>query len=487
MAQLNAYKAQVSPQQVGAITPHAEASQLPSVLYNFASALDQRKDQNAIVETSKLMADARATWTKNLTEAQNNYQPGQDFAGQVMQGFKKYHDQVLRTASPGAKKYVDQQLTNFGSQVAQNAITFQNEAEVDGRIRTFQDNISTAATAVKADPSQFEQTYGEQLTALNALKIDPKTKGELAVKLKDTLAIAAANTMGERDPYSTVLAVNSEKTGNPIIDRLSYEGRLQVQDHILSVQRMLQSQQDHEMALQEREQKQISDDLLKDGILLAQKGQLSPQWIEANHKTFEPEAYRYMYGLLGGKDATTDPETFSDLMVRALKGEDVSDDAQHALLGGSLKLDDYTKILDKTQSPRPNWVKRGTDYITQGLAPSPFTDDPAPKLRMANAMDEWQQWVAENPKATDQQAREKSKSIVSDYALIDFQKSLFTKPLPTFAVGGRQNLDVDKTESATIKAFQDGKISQPEAARQAKLIKEWRDALQATQPKEVDK
>lgn len=246
--------------------------------------------------------------------------------------------------------------------------------------------------------------------------------------------------------------------------------------------RMLNSQEEHKLAMADKQQRDASNGLLKNAILMQQKGQLTPQWIEQHHATWEPQAYEYAYKLLAGKESTTDPRTFAPLLQRALSGQDVSDEAQQALYSGKLTLADYKSVAEKSEAPRKGYVARGADYITQSLKTNPLTPDPAGQRSMANALDDWRQYTEDHPDASEAEARNTYRGITDHYQVIAAEKATVFMAVPLHLVGTRLQPDIPQTWAATKKAHDGGHMSEGEYQRQALLIQQWIDATAKKNP-----
>jgi hypothetical protein len=239
------------------------------------------------------------------------------------------------------------------------------------------------------------------------------------------------------------------------------------------LQRMLLAKEDHDLAMNDKIQRDASNTLLKNAILLSQKGQLTPGWIEKYHATWEPQAYEYAYNLISGKEASTDPHVYAPLLQGAMSGQDVSSQATEALYAGRLSLNDYKAIVEKSDQPRKGYVARGADYITQSLKPNPMVPDPAGQRSLANAMDDWRQWVEDNPEATEDQARGAYRTITDHYQIVQSDQVRLFNAVPLYLVGSRPNPDLAATWLATKNARDSGKLSDAEFNRQAALIQQW--------------
>src|SRR5208282_437205 len=312
----------------------------------------------------------------------------------------------------------------------------------------------------------------------NAIGGDPSARLAKMKAMHDTLTMAAANGVTRQDPRGMLLALkdpdNAPANLKPVISDLSDAQReavrakanehmgdavytalennqfrqaqlmLNKNEDILdpkaaeTLQRTINGQVEMQRSMADRAQKDSSDSLLKNAILMQKDGQLTPSWIEKYHNTWEPQAYEYAYKLLSGKEAQTDPHVYAPLLQRSLEGEDVTKEAEAAFYAGQLKQEDYSKIVEKSDLPRGNFVKNGSSYIEQALKPSPLLYKPDAALDYANAMDDYHSWLKDNPKATSDQGTKEARNIAQNYAFVQADKAVTFGPVPMHLVGTRQ-------------------------------------------------
>jgi hypothetical protein len=231
----------------------------------------------------------------------------------------------------------------------------------------------------------------------------------------------------------------------------------------------------------EREQKRAAEDVIKEGDRLFATGRLSAGWIESQRSVLPHEEYRYFLRKLTGdgdeENAPRDILLYSVLREQAGQGQDVRREAREALLRGQIRSTDFDRILGEVEGARPGWYKRGTQYISTSAAVSDLNPDPAAAQRKADMLDDWDNWVRENPKASESDAQAVYRRIVDEYAIINMNDLVITKRAPRFLSGTRNAPDLEATEEQTVKAFEEGKIDRVEFERQAMLIAEWRRAL----------
>lgn len=251
-------------------------------------------------------------------------------------------------------------------------------------------------------------------------------------------------------------------------------------------QRALIAEQERDRREQDRLEREASNNMAKAGDQLLFSGQLTTDWIEQNRETLDEQDYRYFYkALRTDSEATTDPMVYSDLRYRASNGEDVRTDARAALRRRQLKVTDYDKLMNRSEKNSgvgelPSWFKRGEDFLSNTFRVSDINPDPADAQRRALVLDEWNQWANDNPSPTLDEAAKAYRQIADSYALVDSSDMLLLKPLPQYSVGGRQSLDIDASMQATVDAYQADELSDEEFQKQARLLKEWEEALTRT-------
>ena len=240
------------------------------------------------------------------------------------------------------------------------------------------------------------------------------------------------------------------------------------------LQRMMLAKEEHDMVMNDKIQRGSSNAILKNGIQLAQNGQLTPQFIEKYHHTLEPQAYEYLYGLTSGKEAKTDPHVYAPLLTRTPCLGRMSPIRQRTRSTTDRSLWRTSKtMIEKSDAPRKGYVTRGTDYINSSLKTNALVPDPAGQRTLANAMDDWRQWTQDHPQATDTEARTAYHTITDHYQVVSSDKVRLFNAVPLHLVGSRTQPDLAATWAATKAAHAAGDLSDDEFNRQATLITQW--------------
>lgn len=246
--------------------------------------------------------------------------------------------------------------------------------------------------------------------------------------------------------------------------------------------RLIHTEQQQETEQAEKAREKQADAVMKQGLTLQQGGGLSAAWVFQHQDSLKAHELKFMLDQASGKGAETNPMVYAPLLTRMSKGEDVRDEANAALARHDLSLSDYTKLVEGAGKDRPNSVKAGSTYIEQALQTDLLNPDPAKATSKANALSDFEAWTNDNPKATADQSMREAKSLAGRYLIINPEQSILTLPVPHYLSGSRVAPNMDKTEAATMTAFQNGEISAQELERQARLAKQWRTAI-AAQPK----
>lgn len=246
-----------------------------------------------------------------------------------------------------------------------------------------------------------------------------------------------------------------------------------------SAQRRLLIEEERAFDRATRERKLTQDGASKEGDRLDAQGDLGSEWIEANRERLSSEDYRYFYRRLRGEGSSgpRDLDLYADLRLRAGRGEDVSDQARAALHAGQIDSPSYDRILGETEQQWPGFYTRGVRFIETAAAPSAFSMDPAPKARMALMLEDWSEWARQNPKATDEQARETYMRIVQNRSLVDLLDLARTTGLKA-----REMADIDAQEQALVTELDTGRINQAEFNRRAVALNELRRRYELAHP-----
>lgn len=207
-------------------------------------------------------------------------------------------------------------------------------------------------------------------------------------------------------------------------------------------------------------------------------------FVAANGRFMSPADRQRALKAVRRQDIVTDFTTYATLSERAAGGENVEPEARQAVMQGLLSDNDYRVVVNASRET--GWRKRGYSHIADNLKPSEFEKKVGntATIRSANALRDWNQWVRDNPQATDAQADAESRRIVAEYSNQGQVQSVATLRRPTFLVStGPSSFDLKTTFARTKQAFDKGDISKAEYERQAALIRQWMTVYKPPQPR----
>lgn len=448
-------------------------------------ALGNVVDAAQAAESADLLSDLRSRWTQRFIEAQSTAEAdGKDFTANLLAEYDRDVQAATRRTRWGGGM-VKEGAQAFREQLAQKAMLFEAQTRVNYRTTSMEHAIERTSGVVELDPDSWQFAAAEQMSLIERLALPPEQRLALARKLDQQVTEAAVRGYVRQDPEAALQRLINPQESDLLFRALSSDQRQVAYREIEAQQRIRLAEEERAYRDAQRALKQEQDEASKDGDRLLGSGQLSAAWIERNRERLSPEDYRYFYRALtsGGDAAPANPVVYSDLRERASFGQDIRADARDALHRGQIRLSDYDRLLSEVESARPNWYKRGAQYISTAAAVSDLNPDPAAAQRKAQMLDEWDEWAIANPQATEEQARQTYRRIVSEYALVDYEKMTLIKRSPRFLVGSRSQPDFDSTKQATVEAYQRGEITEQELNEQAALIREWEESWRQTQMK----
>lgn len=453
-----------------------------SVFAGIAQEEREKADRAALLEAESRLKETENTLLMD-PESGAYAQQGKnafDLPNRVMPAFQAAADEIERGLGSDRQKLAFRELRRQRAGLVERDL---NRHELGERERYY-DQVEDAAIAqsiesaasYSADP---ERIMREIVTQRDVIADKAHRKGwapevtEQAMRAAESgtheAVVGALISRGDFNAASRYLAEASPRMKDTTVETL---------------QRRLLIEEDRELARAERQRRLDEDAASKEGDRLFSSGRLNSAWIEANRDRLSAEDYRYFYRQLRGGDDAESPRDvmlYAGLRERSGRGEDVRAEARTALQQGRIRSSDYDRILGEVEQQRPGWYKRGTDFITTSAAVSDLNPDPAAAQRKAQMLDDWNVWAEENPGATDAQAREAYRRIVSEYAIVNLENITLMKRAPRFLVGSRMAPDFPATMQATAQAYERGEISKDELNQQALLIKEWEDAWRRTQ------
>lgn len=473
------------------IIPNRTGASIGPGLESLASSAQQLAQSEAANYSLQALSKAQSEWTQQFHDRTLNAQPGApNFTPQLMGDYDKYvKDTVKGAPNQMAGRYLQQRLTEFGTHLAGQAISFEAGAKQSHNEDVAKQAADMTANELQGNPAVFGQRLAERLSAIDSMQMEPQAKEKLADYTKQTLSHFAVQGDIDRDPYGTMQKLTNPKSEG-YYQNLTAEQRNALMDHAdrMLHERVADAERVHSLAKQQQEDN--SNNLLKQGIVMSTKGTLTPQWVLSHVNTLEPNAMKYLLDAAAGKEAKSDPKVYSDLLVRAAQGQDVQNDITSAFTDGQLSKEDFTRLTDKAVSEFPNSYKRGINYINTAGKVSELEPDPAKAQTLANMQNDFQDWFRKNgQQATDKEVQQEAIDVVKRYQLVRADQNLLTLPVPQFGLGKgtRAAPDVQGAKQALVKALKEGGISRDDFNRQAALLQKWEAAVNATAQRKADK
>lgn len=490
LPQIGEYQPRVS-SETNVPIPQMRPSNVGEGIATVGEALQKIQDQNEATQATKLLATAQSDWLTSLEQRKTTAQPGApDFTPSLMKDYGEYTAKMLQQAPRGdAKRFLQERLLSFGTELQQRGLQYEAGERTSNNENIAKSSVDAAGNEVMSNPSVFAPRLAERRALIDAMPFTPEVKRQLTDYAQKSLSKFAVIGQINANPYATMAQLASDNPTDLAIRALDPEVRMQLFDHADAMTRQRLADAERLQTMQDRQKKLTEQDTAKTGDQLLSTLKLSASWIEANRDALDPADYRYFYNALNGDEAASrreksDPTVYADLIERAHNGEDVRSEARAAMVNKRITIASYDKIFSEANQARPSWFKRGTEFIATSAAVSQLNPDPAAAQRKATMLDDWQEWADRNPKASDEQARTAYTKLVHEYAIIDTTGLTLTMRAPSYLVGSRNAPNIDATEAATVQALDHGEIDAQEFARQAQLIKQWREALQraATKP-----
>lgn len=432
------------------------------------------------------LADATAKATGELNGARGALDADEDFdthSTRFLDKAKEISERYVGTLSgPAARVFKDdfeRMAQSTGVQVAIDAQKLKSQKVRTEIGNTLFDMSQLTGTDPQMDDALRAQARLAVNTSADAGNLTFAERAGLLNKFDTDASEAAIRRDMLSDPEGAEL-----KLASGAYPRLSGEAQAlwaqRVSSAAYAQQQRRITEEGRAAQLSEKAKKELQDDLSKQGDTLLANNQMTPRWIEAHSDDLSPEDKRYFYNKLtgGAGEGPRDANSYADLRDKAGRGEDIRDDARAALHSGAIRATDYDRLLAEVESERPGWYKRGSSYIGMMSGYSELNPDPTAAQSKATMLDQWGDWAADHPKASDREAQAAYQDVVSQNALVQMSGL----PMPRFAAGSRLNLNIEETEAATVKAYTEKRIDAAEFQRQATLLEKWRQATHPQTP-----
>jgi hypothetical protein len=440
-------------------------------------------------EMAKANKAASALQVK-YTEAHREAEHGAGFDDDVVTPLLDAYDKDVQSLSEfntfeGQQEF-ERLTSRYRAGLTQKAVASQAGRQGSGAAQDLQEEIDNLGQSVFSDPTLFWETADDlqqqladpdgRFSALSEVQ-----RQKLQTDVRQELAGQAAQGIMALDPQ---LAVEMSVAGEGVFGELSAQKRAAYTQKAMANYRtqlqFLQGQEDRERRDLEREQTTLQQNTSKLMDTKFANDDLTTAEVFANRENLTPAAYRFNIERLTTKrSAQTVPEIYSDLLNRALAGEDVTSEAENAYHNWNLELGSFNKIIDTFNAKWggganiPDKFQQAEEYVDRALKPNDFNPAPGSQFRHAEAKAELWQWFRENPGAGPRSATEEAQRLVKDYSIVDQNSFPINTPTPRFMAGQRGVIDYTETLKATDDAFKRGDLSPRAYERQLDLIDKW--------------
>jgi hypothetical protein len=502
MAKLEFYRQQVvpriaTPNTRGLAAVGAQAVETAEAVARGAQAfgqLQQLSERVAQAERSQKLTQLNASATMALKEFELGLETDTDYAT-----YEERYDKRLQQIQDDVAKVAEGDNALFGAWRSDFARTAMDgrfnvrRAAVKGRINVanaeLDQSLNTyAGLAGSDDPSKDADISARAnlaiQDALNAGIISPQD----AVKKSQQFNSSAITNRVNRDMFNDPIATRRRLIDNQYFG-LDEPSRTKLLNRATdeATQAITRANAQEERA--DRQARRARDDMERnlgtsvDQMIATRDFDGAEDFLAKNARFMTPADRQRTLKFIRRQDIVTDFMTEAALSERAASGENIEPEAKQAVIQGLLSDADYRVIVNESRST--GWRRRGFTYIEDNMRPGELAGAAAiERTRLANAKRDWNQWMRDNPNATDAQADVESQRIVSSYGNSQKVQSVSVLRRPTYLVStGPNAFDLKTTFKRTKEAFDSKKITQAEYERQSALIKQWMDVYKPPQPR----
>lgn len=484
---------QSSPRAVG-VGNAVASDDVARGLYQVADAVEQRNRTRDIAYVANQSATDRLALNQHLNDLIAQAPPdGAGVADGILQRIDEQEKATLTAApSNGARAFLSQHYAQLRTQMGVSAQNFEAEARGKYTVQQLKEAVDSNAVFLSTSPGSFELIKGETDITLNALGanagMNPAAIEAFKKEAYQTLATSAIAGAIQTNPIGALHALSTGQFDQYFTDPAK---KIALINSSLAQYTEIQNQQYRD---EQRALKFDAQQAALEGIKLANSGQLTPAWLEANADRFasSPSTLLTLQNQIGKGLTLTDPTLYSDLRIRSASGENVAAEATDAFMAGRMKQEDYDRIVSASTAASggpASPYKQGESYIADSLAKSIYDTAgfSTAKQQTADALDEYNQWYAEHPKATPKEVRERYLSIVDDWRNAKLV-GLRAVPQPRFAVYTPNGLfAAQETFKQTVEAFERGDITERERDEQGMIIFSFDSILNPPKAPEAQK
>ena len=260
--------------------------------------------------------------------------------------------------------------------------------------------------------------------------------------------------------------------------------------------RVLEERQDRN---EEKKQKERGDEFLREAYSRSNQGALTLDYVEVIRPFVSPAEYKGLLELQKGKDNVDDPEAIVALeqIVDKEATEEFVKVANAYLRDRKIKVSTYSTLVSKNRTAArddqpTSPYKSGRELVKTTLDPGQLLSGAAAAIgrhAQAQAMIEFDNWIAAKPAATRAESLAEAQEIVRRYQIVPYdQMKLAVGTSRYFGSKIRAEITGADLEAAEIKLYEDitaGRLTKPQQEFEVRLLNNWREIL-ANEKKAAD-
>jgi hypothetical protein len=458
-----------------------------------AQSIQEHQDRQALYETERRFQEFEWQNKLSLDKQMREVKPGEvgGFAERTVGGYAENAKGFLSTVPDQLKQVYDGKLfqlerSNYGS-----AVTFERTAQKRASLSSIDEQMQTVwqprASSASGEELPKVQADFEKLVRVNPY-LTPIEAEEVIKKGKKSLALAHVYSLVETNPEEAERRL-AAGVNDPLFSSLSTEQRFNLHNRAQST---IQTRARQAEAAAEKERKQQGEESLKNVYQHAARGTLTSDMIEDARPYITAAEYRNLLKTQGPDERSQDdPEAIIDLTSR-IDTENPAEFAKNAsvyMREGKLKTSTYLTLAEKNRAASrddqpASPYKSGREMVRVTLDPGQLLSGPAAQIARTaqqQAMTEFDNWAAANPRATRADYLNEAQETVKRYQIVPFdQMKLATGLSRYFGPKTRDAVtveDVDAAEARLTVEMDAGRLTPEQQAFEIRLLQNWREIL----------
>ena len=477
----------------GAFQTTPQLDFLGEIADTLQAKIEKQQADLDFVKTSEAFNEYREATSKEWQRRQledDPTRPGfaadfEDFTRQQMeQTMQNLPGAVSETARQRFQVRLQEQNTAWSESAGLHHVNSVSKKAVE----TLNEQVNISATMVEHNPQFLEDFIKDGQDRITDMA------GSLTAE-QERAARSQLNREMTESAIDGYLAKGGFQEATQLMNQKAAEGVLKPQEQDAIARQISQAVEEEERrrvkADEEAEkkakeaEKELSDNLLKDGLTLSTNGELTTAWVLERREGLDAADFKTLMKAADKEDEPEDNDVVvADLYLKIADGEDVERDAIIAYSEGKLTRATMNTIVsrnDKSQGQRAPGTpyERAVKYVVTATKPSELNENPAAPELHARSIKAIDAFFDENPNATLSEAMSFAEEIVNGVVLVP--NTALSLPFPSWMPGDRNSRtpDLDAAEENLIRDMSNGAIDSSIANHRARVINEWRRILES--------